>query len=260
MKNLVLVLLLVVCGLLITVDTNAAGDLTVMGKIGVGVANTTQAHLLVQDIVSGPRISLANEIDRVNIFQFKTGQGDHLSTIPGGYFDYYLYEESVEGLNKQLRIYGYPTGAAGIAYGSLQVIGTNANFEIKSGSSTSDILLSPGASGGVGIGTQTPQGKLDVNGPIYQRGGVLHADYVFDTDYKLESIDDHSHYMWENKHLKAIAKARGDENGQEVIEIGSHQRGILEELEKAHIYIEQLQKQLKTLEERLTKIETKDNH
>jgi hypothetical protein len=34
----------------------------------------------------------------------------------------------------------------------------------------------------VGIGTNNPQGTLDVNGAIYQRG-VLHADYVFEPDY-----------------------------------------------------------------------------
>jgi hypothetical protein len=104
--------------------------------------------------------------------------------------------------------------------------------------------------GSVGIGTTTPQGKLDVNGAIYQRGAVLHADYVFEPDYKLESIEEHAKFMWENKHLRAVPKAAVDENGLEVVEVGSHQKGIVEELEKAHIYIEQLQKEIKSLQER----------
>lgn len=111
------------------------------------------------------------------------------------------------------------------------------------------------STGEVGIGTITPQGKLDVNGSIYQRGSQLHADYVFEPGYALESIDEHSKYMWQHKHLTAIPKARMDGNGQEIVDIGAHRKGIVEELEKAHIYIEQLHKRIKALEEKLVKLE-----
>jgi hypothetical protein len=111
------------------------------------------------------------------------------------------------------------------------------------------------STGEVGVGTITPQGKLDVNGSIYQRGSQLHADYVFEPGYELESIEEHSKYMWQHKQLKAIPKARMDGNGQEIVEIGAHRRGIVEELEKAHIYIEQLDKRIKALEEKLVKLE-----
>jgi hypothetical protein len=111
----------------------------------------------------------------------------------------------------------------------------------------------------VGIGTTNPQGTLDVNGAIYQYGSVLHSDYVFEPDYKLESIDEHSDYMWQNKHLMAIPKAEVNEEGLEVVEVGSHRRGIVEELEKAHIYIEQLHKRLKLLEEKLASLELEHN-
>ena len=98
-----------------------------------------------------------------------------------------------------------------------------------------------------------------MNGAIYQRGGVLHADYVYEPDYKLESIVEHADYMWKNKHLKAIPKSKLDEEGQEIIEIGAQRKGIVEELEKAHIYIEQLHAQIKGLEERLIKLEAEKN-
>ena len=108
--------------------------------------------------------------------------------------------------------------------------------------------------GNVGIGTTAPKGKLDVNGSIYQRGIQLHADYVFEPGYELESIEEHSGFMWLNRHLAGIPKAKVDDNGQEIIEVGAHRKGIVEELEKAHIYIEQLHKENKEIKKQLAEM------
>lgn len=142
------------------------------------------------------------------------------------------------------------SGAAGIngIYGDMYLETYNASAK-----NNNQLVLS--SDGNVGIGTASPGGKLDVNGTIYQRGGSLHADYVFENDYNLESIEKHSTFMWSNKHLPAIPKATVDENGNEIVEIGSHRKGIVEELEKAHIYIEQLNNQNKELKARLEKLE-----
>jgi hypothetical protein len=115
------------------------------------------------------------------------------------------------------------------------------------------------STGRVGIRTNNPQGTLDVNGPIYQRGVSLHADYVFEPGYKLESIEQHSEYMWQDKHLPAVPKAKVGDDGQEIIEIGAHQRGIVEELEKAHIYIEQLNKENKELQTKVAGLDARLN-
>jgi len=121
------------------------------------------------------------------------------------------------------------------------------------------LIFPAGTSGRVGIGTKTPAGRLDVNGSIYQRGSLLVADYVFEPDYRLETIEEHADFMWKEKHLKAIPPAQVDEEGKAIIELGSDRKGIVEELEKAHIYIEQLQRHIKTLESRMAELEAKRN-
>lgn len=127
-------------------------------------------------------------------------------------------------------------------------------LKFRSGAANNSVVVGPeqGGFARVGIGTANPQGaagahSLDVNGAIYQRGSQLHADYVFEPGYRVESIEEHSAFMWENRHLPAVPARRVDADGLEIVELGSHRRGILEELEKAHIYIEQLNQAIEEL-------------
>jgi len=46
-----------------------------------------------------------------------------------------------------------------------------------------------------------------------------------------------------------------DKDGQEIIEMGAHRRGIVEERGKVHIYIEQRHKRNREVEERIEKLE-----
>ncbi|MEM8964677.1 MAG: hypothetical protein AAGD38_24545, partial [Acidobacteriota bacterium] len=109
---------------------------------------------------------------------------------------------------------------------------------------------------GIGIGDGTPtvatvngEVSLDVNGPIYQRGTSLHADYVFEDDYQLLTLEEQAAFIAENKHLPAVPGRTINENGKEVIELGAHRQGMLEELEKAHLYIQQLHGNISELTE-----------
>lgn len=78
------------------------------------------------------------------------------------------------------------------------------------------------------------------------------------TFYPLESIEEHATYMWENAHLWGV----GPTPEGEPINLTRKTTGLLHELEKAHIYIEQLNNSLKAseaenagLRERLTRVE-----
>lgn len=73
-------------------------------------------------------------------------------------------------------------------------------------------------------------------------------DYVFHNTYKLESIEEHSEFMFSKKHLPAVKSARYIKNTNDL-----KKEVILEELEKAHIYIHQVNERLKILENKLNK-------
>jgi len=109
--------------------------------------------------------------------------------------------------------------------------------------------------GNVTVGSSTAESSLSVFGSIVQRGSLLHADYVFEPGYELESIDEHAVFMQRHKHLPAVPARKVDASGLEVVEFGAHQRGILEELEKAHLYIAALHETVARQAERLARLE-----
>jgi len=83
-------------------------------------------------------------------------------------------------------------------------------------------------------------GSLRVNGT-----GVNVPDYVFRPGFAIESIEEHAESMWAKSHLPALGP--GSEDGG--FEVAKTTMGMLEELEKAHIYIEQLNERVSRLEE-----------
>ena len=80
-------------------------------------------------------------------------------------------------------------------------------------------------------------------------------DYVFESDYPLKGIEEHAQEMWENKSLPFVGAGVIGKDGKAVINIGQRTQGVLEELEIAHIYIEQLNARLLVLEKALAEKE-----
>jgi hypothetical protein len=119
--------------------------------------------------------------------------------------------------------------------------GGAAQFQVFPGQNPSTFVV---RNNRVGVGTNNPQGTLDVRGSIVNNTTVHHADYVFEPDYSLESIEDHAASMWQNKSLPAIGKGEYTEDGLAVINLTERSQKVIEELEKAHIYIEQLNAKL----------------
>jgi hypothetical protein len=98
--------------------------------------------------------------------------------------------------------------------------------------------------------------RVDITGQLFINNfSNSTPDYVFEPDYELESIEEHARLMWQNRHLPALAPAEITAHGETSFDVGARSQAVLEELEKAHIYIEQLNARVKAL---ATAIERKD--
>ena len=103
-------------------------------------------------------------------------------------------------------------------------------------------------SGNVGIGTTNPTYKLSVNGNIRAKEIVVEsgwADYVFDENYKLPSLESVEYHIKQNKHLPGIPSA--DNILKEGLSIGAIQAKMMEKIEELTLYIIEMKKEIKLL-------------
>jgi len=103
--------------------------------------------------------------------------------------------------------------------------------------------------GKIGIGTSNPTALLTVDGKIEAEEVEVKnvgADYVFEEDYNLLSIDEVEEFIKTNKHLPGIAPASETEKG---VELSQFTETLLEKVEELTLYIIQLEKRIQELEE-----------
>lgn len=98
--------------------------------------------------------------------------------------------------------------------------------------------------GRVGIGTENPQGALDVYGTIRATEVKIEttgwSDFVFDKDYQLPSLKEVEAHIKERKHLPNIpSEAQVKEEG---INIGEMQAKLLQKIEELTLYVIQQEK------------------
>ena len=130
----------------------------------------------------------------------------------------------------------------------LQYTDTIDQFDfLAGGTSRMAINLS---NGNVGIGVTSPVYKLEVCGTIRAKEVRVETgwcDYVFEKDYKLRTVDELDKYINENKHLPGIASANEVET--EGLKVGEMNKAMMEKIEELTLYIIQLSKDNKRLQE-----------
>lgn len=128
-------------------------------------------------------------------------------------------------------------------------------------------------SGNVGIGTETPTHKLDVNGNIrgenfYANGTVFAnevkvettkwSDFVFDEDYKLLPLEEVKAHIEEHKHLPDVPSEK--QVLEEGINVAEMQVKLLQKIEELTLYVlqqdaknKELESEIKNLKDSLSK-------
>ena len=106
--------------------------------------------------------------------------------------------------------------------------------------------------GNVGIGVEVPDQKLVVDGTVKAeayRLAMVPADYVFEEDYDLLSLDDVASYIRKHGHLPGVAS--GAEMKAKGLGISRMQTTLLEKIEELSLYIIAQHEQLRVQDERI---------
>ncbi len=115
------------------------------------------------------------------------------------------------------------------------ILNSNNTMRITTGGATAEMTIQPTSGDVTILGTLT-------TGGVTCGGG---CDLVFAPETEIESIDEHASQMWSNRYLPSV----GPTIENMPLNLSEKTGGMLNELEKAHIYIEQLHKRLERLEE-----------
>ena len=111
--------------------------------------------------------------------------------------------------------------------------------------------------GKVGIGVETPQNALDVNGIIRAKEIIVEtgwADFVFAKDYKLPSLNEVKAHIDEHKHLPGIpSEAEVKENGVALSDVTTK---MMQKIEELTLYAIQQNETIEKLNKRLDELES----
>jgi len=140
----------------------------------------------------------------------------------------------------------------------------NLHFQVYNGNGslvTNDALVINGINGNVGIGTPNTTSKLTVAGNIASREVKVSvdagADFVFENNYNLPSLDSIDKFVKENKHLPEIASAK--EMQREGISLSEMNIKLLQKIEEMTLHMIAQNKKINELEIKNKKFEDIEN-
>ncbi|WP_121810181.1 hypothetical protein [Mucilaginibacter kameinonensis] len=115
--------------------------------------------------------------------------------------------------------------------------------------------------GNIGIGTASPQNKLDVNGTIHSKAVLIDLigwnDYVFKKDYRLALLSEVKAYIDKHQHLPEIPSEKEMiKNGLDVSEAN---KLLVKKMEEMTLYMIEAKEEIMTLQKEVKQLKTRLN-
>ncbi|MCL1666891.1 GAS domain-containing protein [Elizabethkingia ursingii] len=132
-------------------------------------------------------------------------------------------------------IWSHDYGFYGSPAGGMAGTSTNHPYSLVT-NKTPKMTIS--TDGNIGIGTTNPQNKLDVNGTLHAKEVKVDmigwADFVFEKDYQLPTLDEVEQHIHEKGHLPNIPNTKEvTKNG---LSLGESQKLLLQKIEELTLY------------------------
>ncbi|WP_051220687.1 hypothetical protein [Flavobacterium filum] len=240
------------------------GNAFVSGKLGVGISNPTgiiesrgglpngtsfssidqrNEQSIVLNI--GSLVGSSTKFRNIKFFDFPQSNFDALSTV---YF-------GIEDRNDfgRFRVIAQTGGSSQLlVFDKTQ----SPSFHLTDDGNNKTTLILPKADSYIGIGTNSFIDDLDlyrlsVNGAIRAHRVKVYtdwADYVFEKDYNLPTLEEVENHIKENGHLLDIPSAcEVEERG---IDLGEMNKLLLQKIEELTLYVIELNKEVKALKQK----------
>ncbi|QKJ31062.1 hypothetical protein HQ865_15300 [Mucilaginibacter mali] len=239
--------------------TSPSSNLTVSGDIAY-YASGTYPSLLSNSYSNtswhGPRIG----------FSRYRGTASSPSSLASGdfagWFDFFGYDGTTAQRVGQFVMTVDGTVSTGVVPGKFTIATANASGTntIRLTAYANDYVTMANNGGRVGIGTESPDAKLAVNGTIHSKEVKVDLtgwpDFVFKPAYKLPSLAEVKTYIDKNQHLPDVPSAQ--EIAKDGLNIGEMNKLLMKKIEELTLYlieehdknqkeIEQLKQQLKAV-------------
>ncbi|MDQ6609913.1 MAG: hypothetical protein M3Y85_08845 [Bacteroidota bacterium] len=179
----------------------------------------------------------------------------------GGEMTLYSFGGNFNGTGPYRGYGSYIAGAyqGGLSIGASSSIGSLYFYSGGEGDANERMRIT--STGNIGIGTATPQSKLSVNGTITTKKLKVTdtgwADYVFEKEYSLPTLQEVETYIKTNKHLPGVASAKEVE--KEGLDVAENQVVLLKKIEEMTLYMIEMKKQIDDQQKKITQLEKQVN-